>query len=348
MKYPIKHAALFLALAAVMPGCRDARSSSGADEGSPEMVLRGEGALRDRFGAEVRRLLLAGRYDSLDSIAETLRKPGARWPDGGWKLRTYYYQGFDASLQNASDEEWRLHIQNLRQWTRSAPRSVTAPVALANALVGYAWKARGNAYSREVGEAAQRTMQERLAEARLALVEARKLPRVCPAWWAAAQRVALGEGWNREIYEELFREAVRIEPTFDAYYELKALHLLPRWHGRQGEWEAFADSIADQLPAPLGDQSYARTVWYVQRYIEANVFEESAASWDRTKRGYEELLKSYPASLELKSAFAYLAWQAADQVTARQQFSELGTRVDPGVWADRNEFLEARGWAFTD
>jgi hypothetical protein len=60
------------------------------------------------------------------------------------------------------------------------------------------------------------------------------------------------------------------------------------------------------------------------------------------------LVKAYPASLQLRSAFAYLAWQAADQPTARQQFVELGTRIDPGVWEDRHQFIEARRWAFTE
>ncbi|HET6837581.1 MAG TPA: hypothetical protein VFH24_06025 [Gemmatimonadales bacterium] len=43
--------------------------------------------------------------------------------------------------------------------------------------------------------------------------------------------------------------------------------------------------------------------------------------------------------------YAYLAWKAADQPVARQQFIELGTRIDPGVWEDRPEFMEARKWA---
>jgi hypothetical protein len=348
MKHFISYPTLILALVALTSGCRDLRSSTGAPEVTPEIVLRGEEALRVRFGGEIRRLLAAGRYDSLESIAEALRKPDARWASGGWKLRTYYYQGFDESLDKASEQEWQSHLMHLRQWRLSSPRSITAPVALANALVGYAWMARGSGSGREVSDSGWRRMRSRLEEARSVLIDARKLPRACPGWWAAAQRVALGEGWNREIYEELFREAVRVEPTFDAYYELKALHLLPRWHGRQGEWEVFADSIADQLPPPLGDQHYARIVWFVQRYIGENVFEETQASWDRTKRGYEELVKAYPSSLELRSAFAYLAWQAADQPTARQQFVELGPRIDPGVWEDRPEFMEARKWAFTE
>ena len=338
-------AALLLTLAVLPSGCRNARSSM---EGTPEIVLRGEDATRVRFGREVERLLLADRYASLDSMAESLRQPEAKWPDGGWKLRTFYKQGFDISLRNATETEWQSHLRHLKQWKTASPGSITAPVALGYALASYAWVARGSQVARQVGDENWRDMRERLAQARAVLVEARSLPRTCPGWWMATLKVALGEDWDRSIYEQLFHEAIQREPTFDGYYEQKAIRLLPRWGGRDGEWEAFADSAADQTPAPLGDQRYARIIWSAQRYIDANVFEESRASWDRTNRGFEALVTAYPGSLELRSAFAFLAWQAADQPTARQQFVELGPRIDPGVWEDREEFMEARKWSFTE
>jgi hypothetical protein len=337
-----------LAVSLLFPACRDARSSTGAPEGTPEIVLRGEDAMRVRFGHEVQRILNSGRYDSLETLAESLRNRDARWPNGTWKLRTFYNQGFDISLRNAPEADWQNHLRHLRQWNSAKPSSITAPVALAYALASYAWEARGAAVANEVSEEGWRVMKERLAQARALLVEARDRPRVCPAWWMVAQRVALGKGWDRPVYEQLFSEAVRTEPTFENYYERKAIYLLPRWHGREGEWEAFADTTADRLPAPLGDQMYGRIVWSTQRYLDENVFEETQVSWERTRKGFEELVKAYPASLELRSAFAYLAWQAADQPTARQQFTELGTRIDPGVWEDRGQFLEARKWSFTE
>ena len=314
--------------------------------GTPEIVLHGEEATRVRFGAEIQGLLQADHFDSLENLAESLRNPNVRWPNGGSKLRTFYKYGFDLSVRNATEADWQQHLLHLRRWKATQPSSITAPVALAYALAAYAWEARGSDVAREVREEGWRGMRERLAEARMLLVEGRKRSRVCPGWWMTAQKVALGEGWNREIYQQLFEEAIRTAPAFDNYYEAKAIYLLPRWNGRDGEWEAFADSVADQSPQPLGEQRYARIVWYVQRYTSENVFEKTQASWERTKRGFGELVKAYPESLELRSAFAYLAWQAADQPTASQQFIELGPRIDPGVWEDRDEFMEARKWAF--
>ena len=344
MRYLLQRAAMVLTLAALAAGC----SRSSLPKDTPELVLRGEYATRVRFGHEIERLLLAGRYASLDSMADALRLSQEKWADGRWKLRTFYNHGFDISLRDASEDDWQKHLSHLRQWNGASPGSITAPVALAHALAAYAWVARGKQVAREVSDEGARGMRERLAQARTVLIQAREHPRVCPAWWMVAQRVALGEGWNRKISEELFREAVRTEPTFEAYYEFRARHLLPRWYGKDGEWESFADSMANQSPPPVADQRYARIVWSVQQYIGDNVFKETQASWPRTKLGFESLVEANPASLELRSAFAYLAWQAVDQLTARQQFVELGPRIDPGVWEDRHQFIEARKWAFTE
>ena len=108
MTYTIRRVLLFSALAGLTIGCRDARSSTEAPKGVPEIVLRGEEAMRVRLGGQIQRMLLAGQYDSLDALAESLRRADARWPNGTWKLRTFYNKGFD--LSNASDADWQVHL----------------------------------------------------------------------------------------------------------------------------------------------------------------------------------------------------------------------------------------------
>jgi Domain of unknown function (DUF4034) len=346
MSRPVRTISWLVGASCIAVACRSSKSGPDTPRGTPEIVLHGEEATRVRFGADIQRLLLTDQFDSLEILAESLRNPSTVWPNGSWKLRTFYKYGFDLSLRNAADADWQQQLVHLRRWNATQPSSITAPVALAYALSSYAWEARGISVAREVSEEGWRGMRERLTEARMLLVAGRKRTRVCPGWWMAAQKVALGEGWGREIYQQLFEEAIRTAPAFDNYYEAKAIYLLPRWHGRDGEWEAFADSVANWSPQPLGQQRYARIVWYVQRYTSENVFETTGASWERTKRGFEELVKAYPQSLELRSAFAYLAWQAADQPSAQEQFNQLGNRIDPGVWEDREQFMEARKWAF--
>jgi DNA-binding ferritin-like protein len=96
-----------------------------------------------------------------------------------------------------------------------------------------------------------------------------------------------------------------------------------------------------------GSASRARQqiVWSKDEYYRESVFKESDASWERTSRGYQELLRRYPHSLELQSQYAFLAAEAEDRDTARQMFERIGPRVDPEVWTTRDYFVSVRNWA---
>jgi hypothetical protein len=321
-------------------GSRDLDSS--ADDPA-ELVVRNETVTRERFGRDMRRLLLAGKYDSLDHIARHLRTERIRWPNGFRKLRTFYVLGFDGPDQETSETQWREMIGHLNQWVGSTG-SVTAHVALAMGLTGYAWHARGSGYASEVTDAGDQLFRRRLAEAEAVLVAAAGLPERCPGVAAAMLRVALGQGWERTRYDSLFARATADEPSYEAYYASKATRLLPRWHGEVGEWERFAGEAADRLGAKDGDAMYARIVWYLAEYYD-NVFDETAASWERTARGYEHLVRTYPHSLELQSQFALLAAQARDRGRARVMFDRMGSRVDGEIWRTRERFIAIREWA---
>jgi hypothetical protein len=315
-------------------------------EGGPpaELVIRTETRERKEFGRQMRLLLLAGQYDSLDQIARGLRQQQVKWPNGGWKLRSFYREGFDQPDLEESETQWKTMLSHLREWVAAKPGSITARVALAYALTGYAWHARGNGWAREVSDAGWRLFHDRLREAESVMLDAQRLPESCPGAAVVLQRVALGLGWPRSQYDSLFEAAVRAEPSYEVYYELKAQFLLPRWGGRKGEWERFAEEAADRLGGVEGDMMYARIVWSKDEYY-PNVFEQSAASWERTSRGYQELLRRYPHSLELQSQYAWLAAQAEDRDAARLMFERMGPRVDHEVWKTRDYFVTVRNWS---
>ena len=328
--------------------CDPERMRRGMDpeEGPPaELVIRNEIRERKDFGRRMRLLLLAGQHDSLDHIARDLRQQRVKWPNGVWKLRTFYYYAFDEPDLESSETQWKDLLAHLHQWVATKPSSVTAHVALGYGLTGYAWHARGNEWAREVTDAGFRLFNDRLSAAETVLRKAQGLSESCPGTAAALQRVALGRGWRRSQYDSLFEAAVRAEPDFEVYYELKALHLLPRWHGVRGEWERFASEAADRLGGAEGDAMYARIVWSKDEYYRESVFKESDASWERNSRGYQELLRRYPHSLELQSQYAFLAAEAEDRDTARQMFERIGPRVDPEVWTTRDYFVSVRNWA---
>jgi uncharacterized protein DUF4034 len=334
-----------------LAACSGWRDSAGSrrdldpESGPPaELVVRNETRERKDFGRQMRDLLNAGQYDSLDRIAHTLRQQQVRWPNGYWKLRSFYVYGFDGPAHEESETEWKAYLSNLRTWVATRPNSVTARVALGNSLVGYAWHARSDGWAQDVSDAGWRLFKIRLSEADSVLRTSQRVPERCPGMPAALQRVALGQNWDSNRYDSLFNAAIEAEPGYDSYYELKAHSLLPRWGGRRGEWERFAEEAADHLGGPAGDVVYARIVWSLEEYYD-NMFKETRASWDRTSRGYQELLRIYPHSLELQSQYAKLATQAESRGEVRLMFDRMGPRVDPAVWRTRDYFVAVRDWA---
>jgi hypothetical protein len=314
------------------------------EAGAPaELVVRNETRERKDFGRQMRDLLQSGRYDSLEHIARGLRQQRIRWPNGDWKLRSFYVYGFDSPSQE-TETQWKVFLGQLRGWIAARPSSVTAHVALGSGLRGYAWHARGEGWSHEVTDAGRQLFQKRLSEADSVLRASQRLPEYCPGMRAVLLRVALGQGWDRGTYDSVFNAAIEAEPSYESYYELKAYRLLPRWYGAKGEWERFAAEAADHIGGPEGDAVYARIVWSLWKYHE-NMFKDTAASWERTSRGYQQLLRTYPHSLELQSQYAILAAQAENRAQARLMFDRMGPHVDPAVWYSRERFVGVREWA---
>jgi hypothetical protein len=293
----------------------------------------------------MQRLLLAGQYDSLDGIARDLRGQRTRWPNGLWKLRSFYEFGFNEPAHDSSETEWKALLGHLREWAQTRPTSITARVALAQTLVGYAWHGRGSGYAHETSDIQNRLFQDRLRQAASVVQATQGLSEYCPGLPAVALRVALGLRWDRRTYDSIYDKAIEREPSYEFYYEHKAFYLLPRWYGEQGEWERYAEQAAIRLGGSEGDAMYARIVWSLEDYYPNSMFKESSASWERTARGYQHLIHTSPHSLELQSEFAKLATQAADQEQARAMFVRIGSRIDPYVWATREIFVNVRAWA---
>src|SRR6266496_1140299 len=129
----------------------------------PTLVETTDGKERREIRETVLGLLGAGKYDELDRMAEGLRRSKACFCDGFWKLSTFYSPLSDLPY-DSSDSVWTSRLGQLRLWMDQKPDSITAPVALAETLRNYAWKARGGGWAGEVTETGWKLFHERLAE----------------------------------------------------------------------------------------------------------------------------------------------------------------------------------------
>lgn len=305
---------------------------------------------RENFAKEVRALFEKDDFATIERMGNELRSDKKRFPGGIWKLASFYagLSAGDASIAVAHDEaEWRRWFARMDAWEKAFPDSITLPPARAHALVDYAWEARGGGWANTVTEAGASHFGERLAQARAVLDKAAKLPVRCPHWYRAMQGVALGQGWDRKQYEQLFAEAVAAEPDYPEFYFSKALYLMPRWHGEPGEWERFADETA-RMTAPTGGmEMYARIAWVNSGYY-GKLFKETLIEWPKMKQGWLDLEKRWPDSAWNLNNFCKFAAEAGDQETVAALLKRIGDKPMMRAWGTQGRFELARRMAAPD
>jgi hypothetical protein len=325
-----------LALVTALLSCRkEAESEPAISSQLPEADAELQELVN--FRNSTRQLYNNRKFAELEALATTIRAGKERIGNGSWKIFQFY-----DSMECREDEPesmWRLHDTIHREWEAKFPQSITACVARAEFLTTYAWHARTDQFAADVTDEGWRLFGERLAESRTLLEQSKSLAPACPMWWETMQTVALGQGWSRADYDALFEEAKRLEPQFFAYDLSRARYLLPRWHGEPGEWEAAA---AKEI-ARSGHQIYARVVGEQAGYYD-NIFKRSAASWRKTRVGFDELLIAHPDSNHLLNRYCRLACLAGDRDAAKSLFIRIGEMKANGIWK-KNEFQRGKAWA---
>ena len=288
----------------------------------------------------VQRLLAEKDFTGLDALAKKLRSNKIRFASGKWCIFSYY--DTVASPLGTTADGWSKHDALLTNWCKASPKSVTALIARAEFLTSYAWQARGSGWANTVSPEGWQLFNQRLMNATELLAKARQFAEKDPHLWFIAQRAALGLGTARESYEKLFQEAVELEPNYYHYYEAKAQYLLPRWHGKPGEWETFAEESAKS--SPLGLEVYARIVSSLKSYHK-NVFAESTASWEKTNNGFDLIRKRFPSSTRIVRDYVQLCQTAKDPAPANVLLRELDFRLDAKLWPDVDTLTAIYAWA---
>jgi hypothetical protein len=298
---------------------------------------------RDVLTRQVRTLFENGNFQELDKIADGFRKNKSRFPDGVWKLQIFY-TGFDMS-GGVPDVYFPHVIELARKWQEANPRSVTAQCVLASVWRDYAWKARGSGYANTVKEEARPVVRERLDKA-WQIVNKPLAPGVadCPRRHDLRLNLAQKNGLNRDKYEEIFKEAIQQAPDYYQHYTQKAAYLLPKWSGKEGEWQSFIMKIAEQNPRGEGATIYTRVVWSMYLGREISDLNDSGISWPKMRDGFKEIDRNYPNSRWILNNTAKFACRAKDEGTLRTTLKRVDqSTYYPEAWKDTN-INDCRSW----
>jgi hypothetical protein len=285
-------------------------------------------------------------FAAIDAKANKARKNKERLVGCYWKIKAIYEGLVNIySQESVTDVVWQNRINKLLEWKQQFPQSITARVALGQAYISYAWFTRGTGFSNTVSKDAGDLLDQRLERAENEFREVYRFTDKCPQFYESMLFLATARSWNEVDFDQLFDEAVNFEPDYYYFYYRKAENLSPRWGGKLGDWEKFAETIARDQRTDEADLVYFLVV---SDRIE-NVFKEwtdrERISWPRMKKGFADLERKYGADNQRLNQFALNASVQEDMPTAYAAFKRIGDNWNDEVWASKKRFDEVKGWA---
>ena len=287
---------------------------------------------RDQFMAAVAQNFAREDFATLEALAEELRQSRERLGDGIW-LSDAFFSAFHL-VPEATAERCALFESRLAHWETARPGSLVVLLVKAGFHRDLAWKSRTARSARKVTPEGWEGFRRELAVARQ-LLDDHPAAKMYPEYFCILQDIALGQGWPKADYFRLFDEATRSEPEYYKFYFNTACYLLPRWYGRKGEWEAFAEAQRQKHGAGgEGDALYTRIAWSLSVSYGRHFFHESAISWDVMAAGFDYLIKQYPDSRHLKNAYANFAWKAGDRARLGPALEAIRPDPDMEIWVN--------------
>jgi|HubBroStandDraft_6_1064221.scaffolds.fasta_scaffold23581_4 hypothetical protein len=300
------------------------------------------------YKSPIKQYFSEGNYDQLEKTIKEAREGKGRVLGGTWKVLEFYFAIYETFLGAKPDEsDWKMSFDSLNKWIAAKPESAAARISLAQAYMGYAWRARGGGYASSVTDKGWELFRERVGLASATLVEAARLKEKCPDWYGQMQTVALAQGWDKSQTRELMEQAVAFEPDYYHFYREHANSLQTKWYGDEGELESFAEEVSDRVGGQKGDILYFEITSLKACQCDAEKDVLQNMSWPRIKSGYAALEQLYGVSGLKRNRFASMAVKAGDKQAARSALAEIGTEWDKEVWNNDSEFENAKSWAMS-
>ncbi|MEP6686328.1 MAG: hypothetical protein ABJB22_06075 [Verrucomicrobiota bacterium] len=302
-----------------------------ADESILSQLRLGGATERKEFAAAVRQHLDREDFETIEVLGRELQESRERFIDGGWLLDALFL-GFKLD-SDAPNEIYEKRAQVITHWRARYPGSMLPILAEVAFHVDTAWKWRGIGFAPTVSKEGWKNFKHELAAARQ-ILEDHPEAKAAPAYFNEMHRIAVGQHWPRKPYFELFSEAISREPEYYGFYISAARYLLPRWYGKKGEWEKFAEEQRGKRGGTEGDILYTRIAWAMEPYYRNHLFDKTAVSWETMAAGFAALMQQHPDSRFLKNVYAHFAWEARDRVRLRPALEAIKDHPDMEVWVN--------------
>jgi parallel beta-helix repeat protein len=292
---------------------------------------------------EIQMYLRTEDFNEMEKMVSGMLNEKKRFGNGNWQLN-YFYGAFETGYGSRPFED---NISYIEKWISKYPSSVTARIAMAISLTQQGWSLRGGGYSNTVSPSSWTPFEKHLNKALEVLKEAEKLGVKDPGLYTEWINVAMGLHKLDDL-ETSFQKGVAIEPTYYPLYYNRCFAYLPKWYGKQGQYEQLAREAADSTKDKIGDSLYFLLARAMVRQVEdINELKKTGFDFNRVKQGVKDFSKHFPGCLDPDNCnrLCFMACAADDKESARDYFLDIGEQWDKRVWGNQETFEKYKAWA---
>ncbi len=303
---------------------------------------------RTEFQEQVKDLFENAKYAELERLAGQVRDNQEHFVGGDWKLE-YFYLGLRKTYKQLDTLAMLTKEDNFQQWLNAYPNSITVRIALADYLKEVAWRYRGDSYAYMVAPENFMKFQEILSRIPPLFAEGENLPEKDPHLYAVIITVGNAIGVDKSDLYSYLQKGLAINPNYFPLYVRMTTVLLPQWQGAPGEVEEFAENVLNSTQNEHGHTYYAliadKARSYAGNWKNYSIFQ---FSWDKIKKGLDELISQNPTNFYYLNAYAMFACIYKDKAAAADLFQKIGNTWDGSsqeIWKEK-KYLEAnRAWS---
>lgn len=281
--------------------------------------------MMDNLSIETGDWFLVDDFERLDKEYYKLCQGTDRFPDGSWHLLYFTYGLYNHFSQTRKPQ---IVLSQIQAWQKFNPKSMAALYAEA-----IYWRARSWAMTshkkhpsteKGVVSGTPRQMALNIIES----IGESKFD--CPAWHALLIDILVDMHADEKIIRETYKRSAEKYPEYHDIHFSMARKYAPDMGGTPEAYQEFAVEAARLTASFEGMGMYARIFWQ-QDFTGGIPFSNNPLSppyWEQLRKGYDDLIKRYPLSMNLSGKYADIACRAGD----KKLYHQFRKRIDGAEW----------------
>lgn len=287
-----------------------------------EMVTNDDGKWYEssKIRNEVQQRVSKRNFDELEKMVHEARSEKLMFKNLSSVL-LYLYNTIPGLL--SSYEELYEFVD---EWRRHSPQSNIPDIIEARAFKVTAWDIRGSKMGEKISKKRHDDFKVLLSKASESITIAAKKRPIDSVICSVQTELAFVLFENKKFAKEYFDKCTKVDPGYISLYYTMRTHLQEKWSGSDEELLKFVEESADATNHIYGDGLYALLVYSHTRDTNKIFIDDGGLfSWNRTRRGFRDILEKYGKSSYILHGYGYLAMSVNDHKAFAEVLKETGT-----------------------